>query len=199
MKLGRNVVAFQRIEKQLKLLVFWSKIESNGPDLEKSLEKNLAKRTKLLRKHSMGKLADEYHENVLDHDPIDTEPIDPSNISISTFCTVHWDDNCAKQKKRELNALITERNNLIHGDVDLLDPCSEESCRTLIAKLDDQYTRIQRQAKEFQSILNAGEQARRSLASILASDADRAALHAAWTQSTRPHSKVPPPARQTVT
>ena len=172
-KLGRNVVAFQKLEKLLKTLAFPTNIEGPVADLPRII----AKRRKSIDKMSMGKLADEFHNGVFDkQDPLDREVLDPTKHCVSFGFRQEFDCKIEEAEKRALKSLVTERNRLIHRELECLDLNCDESCRALVVKLDEQYVRIERQLHDYHAHWEVQKKASLLLVEFINSDEGRAAL-----------------------
>jgi len=169
-KLGRNVVAFQKLEKLLKTLAFRTNIEGPVTDLPRII----AKRRKSIDKMSMGKLADEFHNGVFDQqDPLEREVLDPTKHCVSFGFRQEFDSKIEASEKRALKAIVTERNRLIHRELEGLDLNCGESCRALVVKLDEQYVRIERQLHYFRAHREAQKKASLLLLDFINSDKGR--------------------------
>ncbi len=140
-KLGRNVVNFQKVEACLKYLVVMCSIQGNPTNVA---DRQRAKEARV-RKQSLGNLADALHREVFADDVTSEAPASISEIWISVSMKIKADPNETKQRKRDLAALIAERNKLIHHDLVHFNHNSVESCKALIENLDGQNSRILKQ------------------------------------------------------
>lgn len=166
-KIGRNVVNFQKIEMLLKLLVICGGAEGTP----ESLERDHTKKAESIRKRSLGQLANAFHKDIyappLD---LDYEPADPSEISVAFRLNLEVGAETADAHKKELKELVAERNRLIHHELGSVDFESDEDCRNLIAKLDEQDTRVQQQMIQLRSIWQASLQMLEELSAYMKTD-----------------------------
>jgi hypothetical protein len=138
-KLGRNVLNFAKIEAGLKLLLSVSRVEGTTKTIS---EQVLSNRTRL-RKQTLGRLVQEFNKNIMGDASQVEHPAEFSGSGISiSFKVTYNDPDCLKVKKRELSAIVTERNKLIHQDLAHLDTTSVEDYRELIGLLDEQNPRL---------------------------------------------------------
>lgn len=163
LKIGRNVVNFQKIEATLKFLVLWSAVQGDP----RNLKETRAKQAKSIRNRAMGQLADSYHQNVYLNESERGQPTDSSTPWISVRFSLEIDPEIAKTRKRELKALVAERNRLIHKDLTYFDFDSEESCSKLVIKLDEQNARILTKLEELRAMRDTFEQFRKELTKIM--------------------------------
>ena len=176
-RIGRNVVNFQKIEMLLKLLVICGSAEGTV----ESFEWKQTKASESIRKKSLGQLTDALHKDIyapaLD---LDYEPADPTKISMAFRLKLEVDAETANAQKAELKALVAERNRLIHHELGSVDFESDEACRGLIAKLDEQDVRIQKQMGQLRAIWEASLQMREELSAYMRTDEFAAMLKKDW-------------------
>lgn len=147
--LGRNVLHFQRLESQLKILVLFC-------DFHSPLAQFAATHKKVadsIRMKTMGALVKELHERLYGKpcDPETSKTI--AEASVSFQFRVDADLDYISQQKQQLSELVMERNQLIHQDLADFDPNSMESCQHWIARLDEQNARIMTQFKIVQELV----------------------------------------------
>lgn len=143
-KLGRNVVNFSKIEAALKYLLSVSQfkeIEIEGT--EKTISDQLHRKRTRLRKHTLGKLVQEFNKNILGDASQCETTIDSSEAGISVSFKVTCNNpDFLKVQKRALSSIVAERNKLIHQDLAFLDTSSLEDYHKLISLLDEQNPRL---------------------------------------------------------
>jgi hypothetical protein len=92
-------------------------------ELEKTISDQLGRNQTRLRKQTLGKLVQEFNENILG-DASQSEPKpDFSGAGISLSFKVTYDNpDFLKIQKRTLASIVAERNNLIHQKLAFLIP-----------------------------------------------------------------------------
>jgi hypothetical protein len=150
-KVGRNVVNFQKVEACLRFLI----VVSDSQGTSDTLLAHQKKRTKKIRKLSLGMLSTVFFDDIYGAEPERTEPVDVTKLSISTTFRVEADQATIKRQKRTLSALVAERNRLIHKDLASFDHNSRVSCSTLIETMDVQNGRILQQLDELRHLVEA--------------------------------------------
>lgn len=148
--LGRNVLHFQRLESQLKLVTLFCDFESPVA----RLTDHHKHRTEKLRTKTFGGLVSELNERLYGKpiEPSFTEPIIEAWLNIGF--RIDGDHKYISEQKRKLQNLVAERNQLIHHDLSNFDPSSAESCRIWIARLDDQNQRILERLATVQQLID---------------------------------------------
>jgi hypothetical protein len=137
MKIGRNIVNFQRIEMMLKQLVIAGGVSGTTV----SFEKNFAKKKEFIGKRSMGQLTEAFHAEVFGASP-DCGVLEPGESGFAFGCRLHMNSKDERAFKDRLKALTTERNQLIHHDLAGVNFKSDEECQQLSAILEEQNGRI---------------------------------------------------------
>jgi len=137
-KLGRNVVNFQKVEGCLKFLVVMCNMQGSPTDLA-DRQRERESRT---RRQTLGNLADAFYREVFADDVASHAPADLSDAWISISVRLAAEPSEAKQRKRDLAALVAERNRLIHHDLVHFNHNSADECERLIESLDAQNCRI---------------------------------------------------------
>ncbi len=141
-KIGRNVLNFQRMEKALKSLIVASNLKGHASDLAEIQRKTFER----VDKRSMGLLVDEFLSTVYAND-LPTDAPSPSDDSSSELwmsfsLRVERDEQHIRTLREALLRVVHERNELIHQMLWAFDPNSDESCRDLISRLDEQNERL---------------------------------------------------------
>ena len=136
--IGRNVVNFQKLEQCLKALVRLDDL--SGP--MSTVEGAVAKRISKASGYTLGKAVQEWlRVAALDETPRSTaQDLFEPWISISFGPLI--DPERLAEHGETLNALASERNNLMHQDLANFNFDSNEGCQNLIATLDNQNARI---------------------------------------------------------
>ena len=165
-KLGRNVVNLAKIEAGFKYLLAINQVEGTPKTISKHLRRNQTR----LRKQTLGKLVQEFNENVVG----DANEVDPSanfsgtGMSLS-FKVSYGDPNFSKAQKRALVAVVAERNKLIHQDLAYLDTTSVEDYRKLITFLDEQNPRLLAHLEELKWMIDSLEESLKEFQALVKS------------------------------
>jgi hypothetical protein len=146
--IGRNVLNLQRMEGMLKFIVsstgkFDAEMDVAQP--AKDLEKSLMRRRKSIDRRSMGRLVENLSKTLQSGDARNEETTDSENGA--GFEVAFWfeDKDFTVELSQALRRIVNERNDLIHKKLISFDHKSVESCRNLIAELDEQRARIEPQ------------------------------------------------------
>ena len=135
-KIGGNVFNFQKIEHLLKVLIANAQTSGWAHNFQ---ENQIARRDKIAQK-TMGTLAGEFFSSTVKcsdddekHNRVVKEP---------TFSTsLNLENEFHEEKRREIEMLVNERNELIHQRLIDFNPTSIQDCQDLIAYLDSQRER----------------------------------------------------------
>lgn len=147
MKLGRLIHSYQKFERLVKFLVAQSNI--SGKDGE--VEKNLRKRHSASDGQTLGSITNRLFDTM--YGPSEELP-DSDNINLPYFAfesRVGFNDPADLDQKREqYQAVVADRNTLIHSTLSL---DSDEDCEALIEELDRQREQLTPIYKELQDHL----------------------------------------------
>lgn len=135
---GRNLANFQSLEHSLKRLIPLMRFEGEV----ETLPALLARRGRALRKATLGRLLDEYR---MVYGPDDVEvsssedaPVHGMRIGVSMAGT----RDLVERERREMRALLRERNRLVHTRLVACRLDDEMACESLANELDEQNRRI---------------------------------------------------------
>ena len=141
-KIGRNVLNFQRMETALKSLIVASNLQGNPSDLAEIHRKN----SEWVEKRSMGVLVNEFFSTVYANDRPEEATPPPNSGSSETWVSfafrAKYDEKRITALREALLRVVHERNELIHQMLGAFDSSSDESCRDLISRLDEQNERL---------------------------------------------------------
>ncbi len=170
--LGRNVLHFQHLEAQLKLLALFC-------DFQSPLDQFTANHIKMaerVRVKTLGMVVSELHESLYGKpaDLLTAKGITEASLAIGF--RVDADPEYLNQQKQKLSDLVLERNQLIHHDLASFDPNSAGSCRDWIIRLDEQNERILVQLKAVEQLIKTGKESFQALHAFLDSDKYRSQL-----------------------
>jgi hypothetical protein len=177
--LGRNVLHFQRLEAQLKLLALFCDFQSPLDQFTA----NHKKKAERVRLKTLGILVSELHESLYGKPPDLLTAKGITEASLAIGFRVDADPEYLNQQRQKLSDLVLERNRLIHHDLAAFNPDSSDSCRILIARLDEQNDRVLIQLKAVQQLVNTCKQCFQSLLAAMNSKE--------WRQGFAPRPKRP--------
>jgi hypothetical protein len=157
-KVGRNVLLFQQIEHLLKFLV----VNGNASGHPSQLAANTKRRVDSVMKRTLGMVAKDYLD-VTDPSPPPADLNEP-HFSFSFRMDYHTD------KKEVMEALIAERNHLVHHflldiDIESLDDWIEAG-----EKLDKQSEKLEAELSELHQVVERFQEMRRDMADFVLSD-----------------------------
>lgn len=138
MRVGRNLVNFQRLESYLRQLVPTLNVVGTVHELS-ALQ---ASRTKELKKKSLGDLTIRYYANVFGGTRDVPEPATATEVTVAQYVRVEATAVEAADIKKGLAQLVRERNRLVHTDLVSVDFNSIAGCEELSARLDEENERI---------------------------------------------------------
>jgi hypothetical protein len=162
LKVGKNVLNLQKLEGMLKTLVTLSRVGGGPGDLLKGHKE----RKEEISVKTLGSLVGEYIDTVYMESPeTDGDLSDDAYMSI-TF-RMEADDASIEATREAFSKLVEERNRLIHHRLLDFDIWSEESCRLLIAELDEQHQKIAPLYRNIQGQLNTLIEVQRSAVATL--------------------------------
>ncbi|MDP2100627.1 hypothetical protein [Methylicorpusculum sp.] len=174
-KLGRNVLLFQQIEQILKWMLTHQdvKVWRN----KEGFKTNLDERKKSLSKATMGQIAKDFIGNSfsLSEDSCSDEKdceVNTNYIRL-TLGPIICDEDFYNKRKTELEALITERNDLIHHFLPRWDFDELESVREAETYLDEQRDRVFPEYEFLKSLIENSQEDRKQLIDYLSSDEGR--------------------------
>ena len=134
LNVGKNVVLFQQIEVLLKALVKNSRIEAVAADFAALRQERLEQADK----RSMGTVAGHFSRNVLPEsvpDAGETEAVDDSLIRLAVSFRIEGDENFRQERIAALQAVVDQRNELVHEFLPKWDWESVESMRSAVLYL----------------------------------------------------------------
>jgi len=166
-KIGRNVILFQRLEQLLKRIVAEGKISGCATEL-KILQ---AKRTAIINKQTMGLLVGQYIEqsNPGCKEEYPSAPEELKDAFISFGFQTECDSFYYENKKKSLARMVSERNELIHNNLQP-DFASTISCEELGNKLDDQSENILCEIKELETKLTTLNELKKLMVNFIKSE-----------------------------
>jgi hypothetical protein len=136
--IGRNLVNFQKLEHCLKALVRTAPVA--GP--MSTLKDELTKRTAKTSRYTLGRAVEEWLRISTTHQTESSQTQDRSEPWISVSIELSVDSEGLASHSVELEALASERNDLVHLNLAHFNFESEAECKDLVAVLDRQNQRI---------------------------------------------------------
>jgi len=135
---GRNLANFQSLEHALKRLIPLMRFEGEV----ETLHELLGRRGRALRKATLGRLLDEYR-TVYGPDDVEvplSEDVPAQGIRLGSRMAGTRD--LVERERREMRALLRERNRLVHTRLVVCRLDDEKACESLADELDEQNRRI---------------------------------------------------------
>jgi hypothetical protein len=178
-RIGRNLLNFQLLERQLKHLVSTARIRGPARELAEIVEKQRGR----VARSTLGPVSSEFLESY--HSGADEAEEDGgmNNASEATFsfsfrAEVEAADHVVL--RNQMLALVTERNELVHGIFCRWDGTSVGSTREMLTHLDDQRERIKPVLEYVHSLTRTHDEAMRQSAEFFASPDFERAMELAW-------------------
>lgn len=165
-KIGRNVILFQKIEKNLKLILSNNYI--SGPISE--IPKLKKEKESFVHKQTMGMLINDFVNNTVNSRPEEQDPDDINEPHLRIAFTIETDNTRFEERKILLSELLKERNNLVHHLLSEFNLSSIEDCIKLNKKLDIQYDNGVAELRLLNSHLSAFSEAQKTFANLLQYD-----------------------------
>lgn len=150
MRLGRNLVVFQRIEANLKQmmaanrLAFHLPLGADAAGTQAALESDLAHQRKKAGKRNkanLGMLVGDYLDEVVAGKEPPPGPDRPDCISLTFSFRLEKPDGAIQTDRERLAAMVEERNALVHHFLERLVPLTPESQQAARVWLDAQHAR----------------------------------------------------------
>lgn len=140
-KIGRNVMLFQQVEYLLKGLLLFGNISCRVSEYEIVKENRKAS----IFKQTMGQVAGQWHENFFSSTKetvIKPEELKIDDAWFGFYYNIEADGDFYEERKKALELVVSERNDLIHGLILKWDKASTESCAKIEQYLDQQREKI---------------------------------------------------------
>ncbi len=165
-KIGRNMLMFQHMEQMLKYMIAHGHIHGDV----NTLKKNLERRKDSVSRKTMGQLVGDFMENA-HGEMIETEAPDESKVHMSFQFKVGCDEVYYDKRKKELAAIVSERNDLIHHLLPRFNLATIESCHEIETYLDDQHDKLTKEIENIKLTLKSFDELRKRVVKYLKSDA----------------------------
>lgn len=165
LKIGRNVLGFQFVEKALKCLIMNGKIDGTISELH-AKQRQLSE---AIQKQTMGKLVGKYLSNISSPLPENMEAPEGLNEMHFAFLFSVGDASYHQSKTQTLASIVEERNELIHHFLERFDLITIESCLAANLFLEQQHIKLRQEANELSSKLNLLIKAKKMLAEYIGS------------------------------
>ncbi len=164
--IGRNVVAFQKMEAMLKFLVANHKIEGLPEQL---LELRDQSRREVDR-HTMGTLVDKLFRSVVRDGPGGESRSDASDDAASVSFSFELDAEAYEETRYAFRQIVQERNALIHQMLVSFNPNSIDSCKEVLSALDEQRSRLKPHYDNLRAMVRAVSEGQKKLLELVESE-----------------------------
>ncbi len=155
-KIGRNLVNIQKLEGMLKLLLATNHLEGHPSLLAEKAKSRSAKVSRM----TMGPVIQELQTSLFDNCGIAQGRLELSSEPwITSRFILEGGADAANQWKREMEAIVAARNELVHHMLIKFDPHSIESCQDLSMALDSQREQLMPVYEHVQSLIVARNEA----------------------------------------
>lgn len=166
-KIGRNLLLFQQIESQLKLLLANHRVKSTADGLTVDHERRRDK----VQKQMMGLLVEQYVDDILsDAGEAPPEPIEQPLLSVTTTFSISGDSEFYESQRTNMKLMVDERNDLVHHFLPRWRPESLDHLADAVLYLDKQRERILPMLEHLKSVSESMRNAHQIMANFLASD-----------------------------
>lgn len=166
-KIGRNVMLFQQLEHNLKVLLANGEFSGYASELQTIKEQRAA----TIHKQTMGQLAGQLFENTFSaSEETANEPNELKEAWISFRHKIKSDENYYEERKNALASIIAERNDLIHHLWPKWDINSFESSTEIEQYLDQQREKVLSELEIQKSHIEVMQALKTEMANFLASD-----------------------------
>lgn len=166
-KIGRNIVLYQYIEYVLKTLLINGNISGSINEIHKIREQQI----KTIQRQTMGQLAKDFLAQMVFQTEDSNTEVDNLKDNWISFSFTFGDGNTFNKLQEMLSASVVERNKLVHHLLAIWDINSPISDKEIDYYLDHQHAEIQATIKYLQSIVNALQDSKKSLAEFISSHA----------------------------
>ena len=151
-KIGRNLVNFQKLEAMLKHLLVAGQAEGFTSQLEEQVKRTASSVSRM----TLGALVQEMATTLFDNNTTTQGRLElVPEVWLSMKLTLEGGQEAAESWKKEMLAIVKERNELVHQMLASFDPNSIQSCEALGVALDAQRTRVLPVYEHIQSLLVA--------------------------------------------
>jgi hypothetical protein len=151
-KIGRNLVNFQKLEAMLKHL----RVAGQAEGFTSQLEEQVKRTASSVSRMTLGALVQEMATTLFDNHTTTQGRLElVPEAWLSMKFTLEGGQEAAESWKKEMMAIVKERNELVHQMLASFDPNSIQSCEVLAVALDAQRTRILPVYQHIQSLLLA--------------------------------------------
>ena len=135
-KIGRNLFLYQQIEKKWRSQIEKSQITASASPKAGSKPKLEAR--KLRKSTPMGDLAHSHTKSL--YDELSEVELSQTEEELRISISLRFSDanDISKRRKKHLQRLIRNRNNLVHKLAERFDPTSEDNCREFSSRLDEE-------------------------------------------------------------
>ena len=164
--IGRNVVAFQKMEAMLKFLIANHKIQGLPEQLMEIKERNRRE----VDRQTMGSLVDRLFRSVVVDTSTEPGESDAPEGAASVTFSVELDAESHDETRDAFRLLVHERNRLIHQMLVSFNPNSLDSCQAISDAMGDQRARLKPHLDNLKSIVKAISEGQKELLNLIDSE-----------------------------
>ncbi len=180
LKIGRNVILYQQLERLLKHIVGNSGLSAPISQVKKLQDANRKK----TNTSTMGNLVGRYIENIDPNSP-DDEPSEAevTEAMLSYRFHLELDENSYEAKKQTLSRIVAGRNRLIHHTISEYDFKSFDSLQNLSKDLEQQEQEVRKEIDELKTISKNMIKVQTEYVNYLSSEEFKAHFELVWLRS----------------
>ena len=165
--IGRNVVAFQKMEGMLKFLVANHRIQGLPEKLLEIKEQN----RRVVERQTMGSLVDKFFRSVaVDRSSVQNSSDDVAG-EMSAIFNIEMDTGAHDETRKAFLLVVEERNALIHRMLVRFNPNSLDSCQEISDLMESQRERLKPHYEYLKGIVKAILEGQRELLEFMESEA----------------------------
>jgi hypothetical protein len=181
-RIGRNIILFQDLERILKYL---ASVQHSSIPLSKA-QATYERRTDFIRTRTLGQVAGDVIQKLFANS--DPESITPETISEPWFSfsfRVELDPAAVEESRKTLEALIDERNDLVHHLLSRWNVHDADSCHSLAEELNQQRLRIIREIEKYRAHAHTVQEMAKMLQAFTDSEDGKRQFDLAFLQQSR--------------
>lgn len=164
--IGRNVVAFQKMEAMLKFMIANHKIQGLPEHLAEIKEQQRLDVDRL----TMGNLVDRLFRSVIVDESIEDDEPDGTNQAMSMTFSIELEAEAHIDTRETFRLIVQERNALIHQMLISFNPNSLASCQEISRTLADQRGRLKPRFEDLRSMIRTIVDGQKELLAWIESD-----------------------------
>lgn len=176
-KIGRNLLAFQKLEQMLKYTIINGNVSGCVSEIEAKQKRRMEIVGGQTMGHLVGQFVNHFHSGDEQHCE---EPEDLKEPYLSLSLQVEGSEGFYENKKQVLKSLVNERNELVHHLQPGFDWNSLESCKETERNLDRQYDELAIEFNHLKSMIESFQEVMKLYAEFFNSDEGKRYFERLW-------------------